>query len=371
MDKHTSPVTSGAKTSIVSCLTCENVSTDDGGSNSLCRLVAGTALNYTIAFGYQVVYSSQSCGTETLGRYGLTALEALRKKSLKVRLLIRKAECYMSARGVTVTSKVIAALKGGALVFDLSQPLENGMPCSPSHPGFRMALLRRHEDTVTDNASFTGANEIIVTGGHVGTHLDALCHVAVNGKLHGHQDAFAASAGGRFVTLGVETVVPFLCRGLLADIPASKQLSRLAPSQGITAADLEESLNGYLIEPGDVVLVRTGWPQLYHDPVAYLGHSTGVPGITEAAAAWLADKGVRAVGSDTTATDQILPGAGHRHLPAHCLLLVERGIHIIEVMNFEELAASEIREFLFVAVPLRIVGGTGSPVRPLAIAFPN
>ena len=62
------------------------------------------------------------------------------------------------------------------------------------------------------------------------------------------------------------------------------------------------------------------------------------------------------------------PGAGHSRLPVHRLLLVERGIHIIETLLLEELARDGVHEFLFVAAPLKIVGGTGSPIRPLALA---
>jgi kynurenine formamidase len=58
---------------------------------------------------------------------------------------------------------------------------------------------------------------------------------------------------------------------------------------------------------------------------------------------------------------------GHALLPVHRLLLVEYGVHIIEVMNLSELAAASVHEFLFVLAPLKIVGGTGSPVRPLAV----
>lgn len=255
---------------------------------------------------------------------------------------------------------------GGTRVVELGQPLHNGMPCSPSHPGFKMALLRRHGDRVNAEGA-SGANELIVTGGHVGTHLDALCHAAMDGRLFGGIDARAASVGGVFTELGVETVVPFLCRGVFADIPALLGVGRLEPGFGITADHLREAFAGNEPGPGEVALIRTGWPQLYHDADAYIGHVTGVPGITADAAEYLADTGIRAVCSDTIATDRILPGVGHAALPAHGVLLVERGVHIMEVLTFEELAATGVCELLYVAVPLRITGATGSPIRPLAL----
>ena len=88
---------------------------------------------------------------------------------------------------------------------------------------------------------------------------------------------------------------------------------------------------------------------------------------TPRVAAWLADHGARAVGGETIAFEAIPPGAGHRELPVHRLLLVERGVHIIETVNLDQLAAGEHFEFAIILVPLPITGATGSPVRPLAL----
>lgn len=262
-----------------------------------------------------------------------------------------------------VRPDVIDAVASAPLV-DLGQPLENRMPCSPSHPGFTMALIHRHGRI--DQLGGSGANELIVTGGHVGSHIDALSHVARDGTLHGGHDAVAASSEGRFSVHGIDTVAPFLCRGVLADIPRQHGVDRLEPAYGITAADLRATLPDDAVHPGDVVLVRTGWPQIYADPVAYLGHTTGVPGLTQDAATYLAGLRPRAVGSDTIATDQIPPG-GKAPLPAHLTLLVDHGIHIIEVLNLEDLAETGATSFLFIAIPLKITGATGSPIRPLAV----
>ena len=73
-------------------------------------------------------------------------------------------------------------------VYDLAQPLEAATPVSPNHPAFRMALIRRHGDSVRADGT-SGANELITMGGHTGTHVDALCHVSSHMKLHGGVDA--------------------------------------------------------------------------------------------------------------------------------------------------------------------------------------
>lgn len=262
---------------------------------------------------------------------------------------------------------LLTAVQAGVRLVDLGQPLFTGMPCSPNHPGFRMTLSRRHGDVVRPDGG-SAANEIIVTGGHVGTHIDALAHVSQDGRLHGGVDAADAQRGGSFSAGGAEHTPAMLTRGVLLDVAAARGVATLPAAEGVGAAELAdaEERAGVRIGAGDVVLVRTGWARLFGDAAAYLGHDTGVPGVTEDGARWLAERGVVATGCDTTAYEQVAPGAGHRVLPVHRVLLVEHGIHIIEHLNLEEAAEAGLTAFTFVLAPLRIVGGTGSPVRPLA-----
>ncbi|MGH9065409.1 MAG: cyclase family protein [Acidimicrobiales bacterium] len=259
-------------------------------------------------------------------------------------------------------------MTGGVRVFDLGRPMFQGMPQSPNHPEFRLALQRRHGDVVRADGS-SAANEVIVTGGHVGTHIDALCHVSFRGRLHGGVDASSAQVGGRFASLGVETIAPMLCRGLLLDVPAALGLDACPPAYEITPSDLEGAARaqGTLPGPGGVILVRSGWGRRFEDTDGYVGRETGVPGPGEEGARWLAQHRPLAVGADTIAFEHLAAGAGHTLLPAHRLLLVEEGIHIVEAMDLEDLAASGSHEFTFVLVPLPLVGATGSPVRPLAV----
>lgn len=215
----------------------------------------------------------------------------------------------------------------------------------------------------------SAANELLVTGGHTGTHVDALAHVSHDGRLHGGVDAAAAQGAQGFSEHGIDTLEPIVARGVLLDLPGMFGVPRLAPAQPISADDLAGAATtcGIEIQQGDAVLVRTGWAQLWDNPAAFLSADEGVPGPTEAAAIWLADRGARITGSDTTAYEQITAERGHGLLPAHRVLLVERGIPIVEMLNLERLAASGIHTFAFVLAPLPIVGATGSPVRPLAV----
>jgi kynurenine formamidase len=271
-----------------------------------------------------------------------------------------------------MSDPILDAIAGGVRIFDLGRPMEVGMPQSPNHPQFLIALARRHGDSVRADGG-SAANEIIVTGGHVGTHIDALSHVSQEGRLHGGLDAADAQRGGRFSQLGVETIAPMVCRGWLLDVPAALGLEACAPGYEITPDDLEKAASEGRVDvaPGDVVLVRSGWAQRWDDREAYIGVDSGVPGPGERASRWLAALGPRAVGADSIAFEHLAPGAGHALLPAHRVLLVDHGVHIIETLNLEELAHARVYEFAFVLAPLPLVGATGSPVRPLAVVSAN
>ncbi|MEV6773864.1 cyclase family protein [Nocardia sp. NPDC051030] len=265
------------------------------------------------------------------------------------------------------TDPLVELVRGGVRLIELGRPYYTGMPCSPNHPGFRMTLARRHGDMVRPDGG-SAASEIIITGGHVGTHIDALSHVSHKGKLHGGIDAAQAQRGGAFAAHGAEHLPGFLCRAVLLDIARLHATETLPGGYEITTEDLERAAEAAAVHlhPGDVALIRTGWARLYENTPAYLGTSTGVPGVGTAAARWLAAQGITATGADTTAYECLAPGAGHSILPVHRVLLVESGIYIMEHLDLEAIAAEQINEFAFMLAPLRIVGGTGSPVRPLA-----
>lgn len=273
----------------------------------------------------------------------------------------------MSSAQTTVPTELLAALSRGVRIVELGQPHFTNMPCSPNHPGFRMTLIRRHGDMMRPDGG-SAANEIIVTGGHVGTHVDALAHVSHDGKLHGGVDAHAAQQGGTFSTHGADATPALLCRGVLLDVAGLHGTDVLPAGYGVSAEDLAGAADraGVEVGAGDIALIRTGWARHFDNPATYLGQTDGVPGPTTEAAAWLVERGVRATGADTTAYEQIPSGAGHRVLPVHRVLLVEAGIYIIEHLNLEDAAAQDLTEFAFVMAPLRIVGGTGSPIRPFA-----
>lgn len=263
---------------------------------------------------------------------------------------------------------LLSVVEAGVEIVDLGRQLRVGMPQSPNHPAFWHTLPRRHGDmTRADGGS--AANDMITTGTHVGTHIDALAHVSHDGKMYGGVDAQEAGRGGKYDELGVHTIAPMIRRGVLLDVAGTRGVSRCEGGEEITVDDLDRTLErqGTTVKPGDVVLIRSGWGQLFAEGEPYLGRATGVPGVGEAGARWLAERGVHAAGADTIAFERLAPGGGHSLLPAHRVLLVESGIYIVEALDLEELAARERYTFTFVLVPLNIYGATGSPVRPLAV----
>jgi len=256
-----------------------------------------------------------------------------------------------------------------ATVFDLGRPLRNGMAQSPNHPVFRHCLDRRHGDQIRADGG-SAAADLLVTGCHVGTHVDALAHVSHQGMLHGGDSAAVAQEGGCFEVHGIHQLPPFVGRGKLLDIPALFNVDICAGGYEITVAELQAAATRQKItlQAGDAVLIRSGWGAHFDEPDLYRGRRSGVPGVGESAAKWLADQGVALVGADTLAFECIPAGRGHALLPAHRVLLVERGINIIETLDLDRLAKAEAYEFVFVLSHLNVYGATGAPARPLAIA---
>jgi kynurenine formamidase len=268
-----------------------------------------------------------------------------------------------------VSDALLAALADGITVYDLGRPMFVGMPQSANHPAFWHTLPRRHGDMVRPDGG-SAANDLIVTGTHVGTHIDALAHVSHDGHLHGDVDAEAAGRGGKYLELGVHTISPMVCRGVLLDVPRVLGVGSCDPGYEITTGDLDqaEQAAGVRVGAGDVALVRSGWgPRFDEGAAAYAGAQSGVPGVGEEGARWLAERRVRAAGADTIAFERLAPGKGHAVLPAHRVLLVEAGIYIVEALDLEAVSAAGVGAFTFVLSPLKLVGATGSPVRPLAV----
>ncbi|MCF8111116.1 MAG: cyclase family protein [Desulfobacteraceae bacterium] len=264
-------------------------------------------------------------------------------------------------------SDYIENLLEKARVFDLGQPIYPGMPHHPNQPPFGYVLLKKHGDITAGDQETSFLNDLFMMGGHTGTHLDAIGHVACSNKVYGDTEISDfqdyQNGLGKF---GIDETGPIVRRGVLLDIAAGQGADVLPNDFGIDEREITEasSRQGVEIQKGDAVLIRTGWIRYWEDREKYLSVKHGVPGVVESGARFLASKQAGFVGSDTTAFDKVPP----HHLPCHVILLKENGIQIMEMLNLEELSANGIYEFLFIALPLKIRGGAGSPIRPVAIA---
>jgi kynurenine formamidase len=270
----------------------------------------------------------------------------------------------------------LVPLLGGSVVgdmvltgktYDLSHELRPGMPVYGPHPPYSISMYRRHGDPHpakrAGGSSF--ANEQIVTSTHVATHIDALGHFSRDGLLHGGCPADAAESVHGLSSGDAAEIGPLIRRGVLLDVAAARGVDHLQGGDAITGDELDDIAAGTTsgVRPGDIVLIRTGWAQLWDDAARFNNAGAGWPGPDDSGAHWLVGRGVVAAGSDTPAFEAI-PTPGDS---VHAILLVDAGVYIIENLNLEELAGAGISEFLFIALPLPIVGATGSPVRPLAI----
>jgi kynurenine formamidase len=252
-------------------------------------------------------------------------------------------------------------------IYDLEQPRYFGAPTFPAHaPGLVYTLHRRHERGLPE--ARTSASGTFYTTEHSGTHIDALCHQAEDLHLYGGRevDARMQTSTG-FTELGVETIAPFVNRGVLLDVARYRGVERIVEGQSVTRAELEATAQtqGVTVAEGDVVLVRTGNGAIWHDPDEYLRAG----GIHTDASSWLADQRVKAVGADNVAWDEngFVDPELKVTLPGHVVLLVRNGIYIIENLFLEELAQDKQYAFTFVCLPLKIRGATASPVRPIAL----
>ena len=258
-------------------------------------------------------------------------------------------------------------LARNARVYDLAQPYYVGMPHHPSHPPYLFSMTKKHGD-MHSPAGHSSAADAIALGSHVGTHIDGFGHFSCGGLLHGgHVAAEAQSYGGGLTVHTAEQIAPIVRRGVLldaagADGPLDEDVALTGERLAAIAAG-----QGTAIGPGDVVLIRTGWAQYWEDATRYINAVRGAPagpGPDLSGARWLSSHGIFAAGSDTVAFERV---PAH-DMPVHIHLLYESGIHIIEALDLEALARDHVYEFLFVAAPLKLRGGTGAPLRPLALA---
>jgi kynurenine formamidase len=214
-----------------------------------------------------------------------------------------------------------------------------------------------------------GSNEEFVAGeiGQVGTQFDGFAHQTIGGGLYNCFKLDEISTRTGFEKLGIENVGALFTRGVLIDIAALKGVEMLPDNYEITAHDIEQALEKQKLklQSGDAVILHTGWGKLWGKDNAR--YAKGGPGIGVGAAEWLAQKDPMLIGADNSSVE-ISPNPDPKvSLPIHQIMLVVNGIHLLENMKLDELAAKRVYEFAFIVQPLKIQGGTGSSVAPIAV----
>lgn len=256
-------------------------------------------------------------------------------------------------------------------IYSLGRLYEPGMPSFGSRhysltiPGLPTGGPFGENGVVYNDEMFSG--EL----GQVGTQFDGLGHVGT--RVDGEDVFYNGFKLSEFGTayglerLGVEKAGPFFSRGVLLDVAAYKGVERLGPRYIITVEDIEGTLRqqGTEIREGDVVLFRTGHGQLWMKDNEAYGASNPGPGIT--ALKWLVAKKIAMTGGDTSSVEAVPGENPERAFEGHQWLLVRNGVHNLENLDLEELAADRVYEFAFVFAPLKLKGATGSPGNPIAV----
>jgi len=250
-------------------------------------------------------------------------------------------------------------------VIELGRVLSESMPM-PAGRRFEILTKRTRNDPGTNHR---GSNEELIVSeiGQVGTQFDTFPHQMINNSMYNCFTLDETASRTGFTKLGVEQVGALFTRGVLIDVAALKRMPVLAENYEITPQDLQQALaeQKLSLQPGDAVLIHTGWGTLWgKDNPRYQRVS---PGIGTAAAEWLARQDPMLVGADNTAVE-ISPNPNPQLAgPVHQIMLVVNGIHLLENLRLDELAARRVHEFALVVEPLKIQGGTGSTVAPIAV----
>ena len=264
-------------------------------------------------------------------------------------------------------------------VLSLAIPLNPRTPTDPSRPPMqhfvRSARLRVADHGWGGDSEF--ADDWISMSPQTGTQWDGLCHAFREGKVYNGYDAGQAinpHVGARKCSID-RLANYFVTRGTLLDIAKHKGLANLPGRFAITAKDLDEvaAAQGVKVRRGDALLIRTGWVPfwLQATPRERETFYDVAPGLGMSAAEWLHAREVACIGVDNVAVEVKPAEDGKSMLPLHPVLIRDLGLTIGELFWLEDLAkacaADRTWEFLFVAQPLRISGGLGSPINPLAI----
>lgn len=282
----------------------------------------------------------------------------------------------IGAANLITAGKRLAALRSirEGRLYDLSHETGPNAPfMTPNQTPFLLSIWASWRDSIKRRRlagarNDAGSNvERIEMTAHVGTHIDALGHFSIGDRLYNGLSAEETVTDWGLAQLGIEQAPAMITRGVLLDVAGLDGGVHLEPGRVILPDELARAADvaGLAIEPGDIALIRTGWGRYFGtDNPRYL---KGEPGIDVAAARWLTERGVTAIGCDNMAIEVLPNPDATLAMPVHQHALAEAGVYLIENLALEALAADSVRSFCLVLLPIKFKGATGSPVRPVAL----
>jgi kynurenine formamidase len=214
---------------------------------------------------------------------------------------------------------------------------------------------------------FKHADDYIAMFTHTGTHIDALAHVWYDDEIYNGYPANTVRSSGA-PRCGIDKLRHLVGRGVLLDLCRFGGVKHLPGDHVIQPEELEQcaAAQKVALRQGDIVLIRTGWQSVFREQ-GVKPYFASEPGIGRAAGEWIGAKGFAGVGADNFAVEAHPPDGGGGIGPVHRRLIRDFGCYLIEMLDLDGIAADQVHEFLFVAAPLVITGGIGSPINPLAI----
>ena len=259
-------------------------------------------------------------------------------------------------------------------VFSLGLPLGADGPQLGTHGRMNpIHLMSALEGRVSAEGDFRYSDDIVVMPLQCATQWDSLAHVYYDGQLYNGFPATAITAAGAARNAIDRVGAGIVSRGVLLDVARLWGVDRVAPGVAIKPTDLDtaERAAGVRVGTGDVLLVRTGHLAVFKVDRDREGYLRRMPGLGAACVEWLHARQVAAVATDTVAVEVIPWEDPAVPLPVHLLCIRDMGLTLGEMFDLDELAADCARdgvwEFLFSAPPLKVTGGVGSPLNPLAV----
>jgi kynurenine formamidase len=248
--------------------------------------------------------------------------------------------------------------------IELGHVLAQDMPI----PGTRQFNVHTKRTFMNQPSNRRGSNEELLTSeiGQVGTQFDGFAHQSIENSHYNCFKTEDIATRTGFNKLGIEKVGTLMTRGVLIDVAALKGVDTLGDTYEITVQDLQQALQrqNVTLQRGDAVIINTGWGRLWGKDNARFMKSN--PGIGVAAGEWLVTQDPMLVGADTPPVEVNPNPDPLISLPLHQIMLVVNGIHLLENLKLDELAAKKVYEFALVLQPLKLRGFSGSTVAPTA-----